>query len=193
MAAGEVIVDDPARLHGGIEGGRTDEAESRHAQGFCECGGLGNLGRDLAERSRRGPRRGRVGPKDLVQRRAPLPQEQRRPRIPDRRLDLPAMPDDRCVGQQPFDVPLVEPRDRLRVEAGEAGPEALALAKDRQPREPRLEALEAKPLVDATFVADRPPPLVVVVGRVEGVALAEAAELAQGSSRVTIPSSTETG
>ena len=47
--------------------------------------------------------------------------------------------------------------------------EVLALAQDRQPREPRLEALEAEPLVESALVRDRPPPLLVVVGDVERV------------------------
>ena len=44
-----------------------------------------------------------------------------------------------------------------------AARKACALAQDRQPREARLEALEAEPLVDAALVADRPSPFLVVV------------------------------
>ena len=107
------------------------------------------------------------------------------------------MPDDSIVGEQTFDVVFGEAGDPVGVEVLERGPEGIALAQDREPRQARLEPLEAQPLVDAALVADRPPPLVVVVGGVEGVAPAEAANVAQrssnGRSRVTIPSSTITG
>ncbi len=107
------------------------------------------------------------------------------------------MPLDSLIGEQTFDVVFGEAGDPVGVEVLERDPEGVALAQDRQPREPRLESLEAEALVDAALVADRPPPLVVVVGGVEGVAPAEAANVAQrsssGRSRITIPSSTSTG
>ena len=65
-------------------------------------------------------------------------------------------------------VALAEPGDGLDLEARERGPEVLALAQDRQPRQARLEALQHQPLVDAAVVGDRPAPLLVVVGGVVG-------------------------
>jgi len=55
-------------------------------------------------------------------------------------------------------VGLAEVGDPLGVEACERGPERLALAQDRDPREARLEGLEADPLVQAALVDDRTPP-----------------------------------
>src|SRR5256885_765025 len=51
---------------------------------------------------------------------------------------------------------------------GEAPREASALAQDRRPRQPRLEALEAELLEEAHIVAHRSPPLGVVVVDVLG-------------------------
>ena len=93
-----------------------------------------------------------VRPEELLERRAGLAQRDGRARVRDRRLDLAAVADDRRVGEQPLDVALAEPGDRIRVEAGERGAEALALAQDRQPGQARLEALEAEALVDAALV-----------------------------------------
>ena len=64
------------------------------------------------------------------------------------------------------DVALVEPRHHLEVEARERPPEVLALAQDRQPRQPGLKALEAQLLEQADVVGDREAPLAVVVGPV---------------------------
>ena len=73
-------------------------------------------------------------------------------------------------------VGLAELGDELGIEAGEGRPERLALAQDRDPRETRLERLEADPLVQAALVDDRAPPLLVVVARVQRIARAEAAK-----------------
>ena len=53
------------------------------------------------------------------QRRSRLTQRQRRARVRDRRVDLPPVPDDRGVREQPFDVALPEPGDRFGVEPAE--------------------------------------------------------------------------
>jgi hypothetical protein len=107
------------------------------------------------------------------------------------------MPHDSLVAQQAFDVVLGKPGNAVGVEILEGSAKSLALTQDREPREAGLESLQAEALVDAALVADRPSPLVVVVGGVEGVAPAEAANVAQrssnGRSRITIPSSTTTG
>ena len=61
----------------------------------------------------------------------------------------------------------VEPRDPLRVEAGEGAPVALALVQDRRPRQPGLRALEHEHLEEVARVARGDAPLLVVVGDVE--------------------------
>src|SRR5207237_10376317 len=58
----------------------------------------------------------------------------------------------------------------LRVlEIGKGGAEVLALAQDRQPAEPRHEALQAELLEQPAVVLDRTAPLLVVVGEIDRV------------------------
>ena len=85
------------------------------------------------------------------------------------------MPDDRRVAEQPLDVAFVEPGDAFDREARERLPETLALAQDRQPREPGLEALEGEELEQRVVAALLAAPLLVVVGPVERVVPAPAA------------------
>ena len=92
-------------------------------------------------------------------------------RVVDGRFDLAAMADDAGIGQQTFNVVPIEARHALRIEAGKRRAEVLALAQDGQPAQARLEAFEAELLEQAHVIADRPPPLVVVVVRVVGQVL----------------------
>ena len=103
------------------------------------------------------------------------------------------MTDDRGVGEQPFDVPLVEVGDAIGVESLECRAERLPLPQDRDPREPRLEALQAEALVDALLGRDRPTPLLIVVGVVLRVGRLPAALQLSSTSTFTMPSSTMTG
>src|SRR4051812_11062796 len=88
-------------------------------------------------------------------------------RVADRRLDLAAVTDDAGVGEESIDVAFAEASHALEVEAGERLAEALALAQDCQPREPRLEALQAELLEQPLVVGDREAPLRVVIGAVD--------------------------
>ena len=65
-------------------------------------------------------------------------------------------------------VAVVESRHLCDIELGERSPKVLALAQDRQPRQPRLEPLQAQLLEQPPIVVDRPPPLVIVIGDVIG-------------------------
>ena len=144
--------------------------------------------------SRYGPGRRRVRPDEVVQGRSRLPEGERPARVRDRGLDLPAMPDDSGVAEQPPDVALSEASDAFRVEAGERAPERVALAQDRDPGETRLEAFQADALVEPALVPDRAAPFLVVVGEVQRVARLPAAnDRAQSTSTLTTPSSTRTG
>src|SRR5690606_11017743 len=87
-------------------------------------------------------------------------------RVLDRRLDLPPVPHDPRVGEQPLDVPRPEPRDPVDVEALERFAESRPLPKDRQPGQPGLEALEAELLEQPRVVRERASPLLVVVREV---------------------------
>src|SRR5262249_52692042 len=90
-------------------------------------------------------------------------------RIVDRRLDLAAMADDPSVGEEAGDVTLTEARDPRWYEVAKCAAEVLALVEDREPREPRLEALQPELLEDARAVGDRSSPLLVVVRDVERI------------------------
>jgi hypothetical protein len=91
------------------------------------------------------------------------------PGVVDRRLDLAAVPDDPGVLEQARDVARVVAGHPLRIEAVEGFPEVFALAKDRDPAQARLEALEADLLEQAMVVADRPAPFFVVIAHVERI------------------------
>ena len=118
-------------------------------------------------RPRRRMLRGRVRPEQLVQR---LRRSRGAPpwrrafaiaaSIFPRCRTIPASPSSRSTSRSP------NARDAVGIEAGERRPERRPLAQDRQPREARLEALEAEPLVDPALVADGPAPFLVVVADV---------------------------
>ena len=88
------------------------------------------------------------------------------------------MAHDARIAQQSLHITPAEACDLGEVEAGEGGPEVVALAQDREPREARLESLEADLLEQPMIVDHRTPPLAVVVGHVVGRAAAPEAALA---------------
>src|SRR6476469_7626000 len=191
-AGGEVIVDDAARLHGRVDGRRADELEAGVLQPLGQGGGFRRRSEPVTVARRRGVLGRGVAPEELLER-LRVPQGHRCARVRDRRLDLPAVPDDRGIRYKPLDVPLVERGDAIRIEPVERRPEALALAQDRQPAETGLEAFEAEPLVEAALVADGASPLLVVVGEVERVGRLPAADegrYVSSTSTWTMPSST---
>ena len=148
-AAVEVVVDDADRLHQRVGRGRADEAEAAPLELLRQRLRLGRRGRDVGA----GPRRAlAIGPERPDERRSDSPPaaSSRAARgVGDRRLDLGPVADDPGVGEQALDVALAEPGDALDVEAVERVAEVLALAQDREPREPGLERLQGQLLVDA--------------------------------------------
>ena len=95
--------------------------------------------------------------------------------IVDRGLDLAPVADDARIREQALDVVPVERGDATDRESRERPPEGLALAQDRQPREPCLEPLERQQLEHGIVTPCLAAPLVVVVGAVERVGSAPAA------------------
>jgi hypothetical protein len=71
-------------------------------------------------------------------------QLERAPGVVDDGFDLGAVANDCLVGQQAPDIALAEARDLRVIEATEGLSERVALAQNRQPREPRLKSLEAQ-------------------------------------------------
>src|SRR5262249_31823621 len=147
-------VDDTAGLHHRIDGRRADETKAGLAQALRELDRSGSLRVPL---SRRRPIATEL-PDELLERVAGVAEGDRRVRVRDRRLDLAAVADDPRIAEEPLDVALAEPCDRVRIEAGEGGPEVLPLPQDRQPRKPGLETLEAQLLVEPALVVHRPSP-----------------------------------
>src|SRR4029453_16453722 len=125
-----------------------------------------------------------VLPHELVERRSSLAQRDCGAGVGNRGLDLAAVPDDPRVAEQPLDVTLAEARDPFGIEAREGMPERLALAEDSDPREPRLKSLEAEALVETALVAHQPPPLLVVVGDIHGIARRPAADRFRHAARI---------
>ena len=79
---------------------------------------------------------------------------------------MPASASSRCTS------PSSKAATVLDLEAGERGAEVLALAQNRQPRQTRLEAFEAKLLEQTHVVGDRMAPFVVVVLHIERIVAA---------------------
>ena len=169
-AALEMVVDEAHRLHERVDRRRADERPAAALELLRKRPrrvGVRELEQCLAGYAPRPVGGGRLEAPDKGGERAlRFDQLERPPRVVDRRLDLPAVAHDRRVTEEPLDVALAEPGDPPEVEACERAPEGLALAQDRQPREARLEALERELLEQPDVVADRQPPLVVVVGAI---------------------------
>ena len=81
---------------------------------------------------------------------------------------------------EPRDIALGEARDLLRLEPLERALERLALLQDRDPREPRLEAVEHELLEERAVVDDRHAPLGVVVRDIDGIGAAPPAAFGEG-------------
>ena len=116
-----------------------------------------------------------MSPDRLRQRFPLIPECERGAGIGDRGLDLCFVAHDVGIAHQALDVTRGEPGDDVWVESGEGVAEGLSLLEDREPRESRLETLEAELFVEADVVGDGSAPFIVVVGDVEGIAGAPAA------------------
>ena len=91
------------------------------------------------------------------------------------------MPDDAGVFEDPVDPRGAEPGDLPGIEPGESGSVAIALAKDREPGESGLRALEGEELEEVAVVPGRNAPLRVVVLDEQRVALRPGTAFGTGS------------
>src|SRR5439155_8254062 len=94
---------------------------------------------------------------------------QKAPRVGDGRFDLQAISNDTLVSHQACNVGLAESRHFPHVEVFERLPEIVALAQDRNPAQPRLEALQHQHLEDLPVVMDRYSPHLVVILTVQRI------------------------
>src|SRR5579871_4666801 len=108
MAANQVVVDDPERLHRGVHGGRPHKAEAVVAQLRGEGLGLWGGGWERAHTGGR-PRRARfVLPQEASQPDALLAEPDGDLSVGDRGADLGLVPDDPRVSEEPIDIRLAE-------------------------------------------------------------------------------------
>ena len=98
-----------------------------------------------------------------------LRNRERRPCVGLRRPDLESVADDAGIVREALDLRVVPGRDADRIEAVVGAPIGFAFAEDEPPVEPRLRPFEQQHLEDVAVVVRGDPPLVVVVGDVEGV------------------------
>src|SRR6185437_11642537 len=169
--AHQMVIDHAGRLHEGVDDGRADKLEAASSQL------LGDLDRDR----RRGWHAG--GGLELVQLRLAvdeIPQELRearavfhdfqiRFRAGDRALDLGAIADDADVIHQCVNLPGVVARDLLGTEIVKGAAKILALAQDREPGQPGLEAVKDQLFVQRAVVIFRHAPFIVVIGHVKRI------------------------
>ncbi len=106
-ALGQVVVHYPERLHGGVDGCRADEAEAELQELLRECLRFVRGRRDVRHHLGCTPRAGFVFPDDAGQRGSRRLDIEHCAGVLDRRRDLPAVADDRCVAQ-------AAPRSRRR-------------------------------------------------------------------------------
>ena len=168
MAAFEMVVDKAQRLHGGIHGGLPDETEPQAAQLGGEGLRLGRRRRQITHSLGRRASTRLVPPYKCSQRNTLLAQASRGVCVRDGSDDLATVADDPCVREQPVDVGIVKAGDRLRVEPRKRVAEILAFSQDGKPGKAGLETFETELLEHPVIVADRQPPLVVMVSLVLG-------------------------
>jgi Protein of unknown function (DUF2927) len=89
--------------------------------------------------------------------------------VVDYRFDLAAMAHDAGIGEAAFHLARSEVRDLGEIESGEGRAKVLALAQNCDPREPGLEAFQAKLLEEAAVVGDRSAPFAIVIAQIECV------------------------
>ena len=166
MAAGEVIVDQPHRLHERVHRGRADETPALALELASQRTGL------IGDRQQPGSVEfwavavGFKGPYKASQRALLGDKLDGALGVVDHGLDLAAVADDRGVIEQAGYVILSEAGHPGVVEAGEGAAKGIPLAQDGQPRKTGLEALEAQLLEQTAILGERETPFRVVVGPV---------------------------
>ncbi len=170
-AGDEMIVDHAGRLHEGIDDGGANEFEPARGKLFRHLdrkrGGGGNA-------------RGRLELIDLGFAVDEIPQKLREASTffhdlqiglgaRDGALDLGAIADDAGIVHQRMDLLGVVVRYFVGLEIVESVPEMIALAQDRDPRQPGLKAVEDQLLVERAVVEFRHAPFGVVIGDVKRI------------------------
>src|SRR5260370_21447275 len=170
-AGHQMVVDHAGGLHEGIDDGRADEFESARGQFFRYL--------DRQRRRRRHAGRGLEVidlrpavdeiPQEFREARAVLHDLQIAVRAGDRALDLGAVADDAGVVHQRMQLFGVVARDLFRDEIVEGAAKVVALAQDRDPRQPGLKTVEDELFVQRAVIIFRHAPFGVVIGHIERI------------------------
>jgi hypothetical protein len=178
-----VVVHQAHGLHERVADGGAHEAEAAPRQVLRDRVGLGRTCGHVGQRAPTALDRPAADEAPQIGVEAPVLalHLEERPRVPDARLHLEAVAHDAGVGEEPRALPRVEARDLRGIEAAVRAPIGLALAQHRDPREPRLRALEDQHLEETAVIVDRNAPLLVVIGDVERIVPGPAAA-ARGAS-----------
>ena len=173
MAPDQVVVDDPDRLHEGVDGRRAHERPTPSLEVFSHGGSLA----DHAEPDQLPPVR-QPGSEphnwlerpDVVGKTLELVFELEAPAgVVDGRLDLRSVADDAGIAQKPLDPTGVEPRDRGDVESLESPTKALPLAEEGEPAQAGLKSFQGDDLKQAPVVSNGSSPFEIVVSPIEGI------------------------
>lgn len=169
--AAQVVVDESHRLHERVHGGRPDEPEAAGLEITGERARFHGRGRDRGATPGRGSGGWREAPHVRGEGAQLLLDREHLACIHDRRLDLAAVSDDARVSEKTAHVPRAVARHTSGIEARERDAEAWSLAKDREPRQPRLESFEGELLVETAVVDDRQSPFGVMVRAIARVGI----------------------
>ena len=165
MASNDVVIDETHGLHERVHGGWTDEAEATrleilgHSNGFA--GGRDKFGGWIESA---GAIRSEL--LNVVIQRVELPEEiDSSLGIVDGGHDFAAVSDDAGIGEQALNIAFIEGGNGVDIEVSKRSTKVVSLAKDGEPRQPRLEAFKAHLFEQASVVGDVLSPLgVVIVG-----------------------------
>src|SRR5665213_166679 len=171
MARDQMVVDHADRLHKGVDDGRPDEFKTvadellRHrARDFRFGRGLTAFFYFAVLRLA-----AEMVPQEGGKSRAAVHDIEVSARRIDRAFDLGAIAHNAGVLHQPFDFLRRVARDLFRIEFAEGAAEVFALAQNRDPRQPGLEAVEHQLLVERAVIPLGHAPFFVVIGDVKRI------------------------
>src|SRR5579872_1510173 len=178
VATNHMIVDETARLHERVADPRADKAEPSFAQRFTHRLGFLRGVRYAACAKAIDPRLSADERPQIPIEAAVLPDDFGDGAcVGDGGHDLGAVAHDSGLAHQPGDLRCLEARHARRIEPGECFAVVLALAQDRDPREPGLSAFEDQELEQTAIVVNGSSPFAIVIGAVQRIAFAPRAAL----------------
>ncbi len=159
------------RLHEGVTDRGADETEAVALQGPAHDIAVTRGARDFARPQRPPPQDLAVGESPYIggESARPVGNLEKRLGIADESLDFQAIPDDSSVEQQAMELTRAIVGDFFRIEIVECSPVIFPLAQDGEPTESCLGALQTKHFEQASILADRNTPFLIVVRDVQRI------------------------